>query len=75
MSPTYNFICENCGYHEESYRSIKTPKVTKCPSCGEHNLIKCVGKGTGFLVKGKGIYREGWSYGEKWDKGDQVGNQ
>ena len=68
MTPTYDFVCDKCSYIETTYRSIKTPKVTKCPSCGELALIKCHGAGAGFLIKGKGVYREGWSYGEKWDK-------
>ena len=73
MSPTYHFECDTCGYQEDSFRSIKTPRVTRCPSCGEETLVKCIGKGVGFKIYGKGVYREGWSYGEKWDKGDKVG--
>jgi putative FmdB family regulatory protein len=65
MSPTYEFVCDNCGYHETSYRSIKTPKVTKCPSCGDDKLVRCISGGAGFSISGGGVYKSGFVGNEK----------
>ena len=61
MCPTYNFSCEKCGYEQQKLVSILYPKKSKCPKCQKYSLIRLIGKGGGFLLKGEGFYRSGWS--------------
>ena len=59
--PTYNFSCDNCGHTQQKLVSILYPKKSKCPKCQEYSLIKLIGSGGGFNLKGNGFYKKGWS--------------
>ena len=70
--PSYDFICERCGYREERMVSILYPKVSRCPNCEELALIRCIGGGAGFSISGGGVYNSGF-HGHKKTGGDSEG--
>lgn len=53
--PTYEYICNNCGYEFEEFQSMLSEPLKICPECkGEaHRKIGC---GAGFILKGSGFY-------------------
>jgi len=54
--PTYEYICENCGYEFEQFQSITARPLRKCPECGKANLKRLIGCGSGVIFKGSGFY-------------------
>lgn len=53
--PTYDYVCDNCGYHFEEFQSITAEPLTKCSKCRGH-VRRLIGAGNGFLFKGNGFY-------------------
>lgn len=53
--PTYDYVCDDCGYHFEEFQSITSEPLTKCPKCRGH-IHRLIGAGNGFLFKGSGFY-------------------
>ncbi|NOZ60582.1 MAG: zinc ribbon domain-containing protein [Calditrichaeota bacterium] len=53
--PTYDYICDDCGYHFEEFQSITAEPLTKCPKCQGH-VRRLIGAGNGFIFKGSGFY-------------------
>ena len=59
--PTYEYVCEDCGYHFDVVQRISEEPLTECPKCKGHvkRLINC----TNFLLKGDGWYKSGYTKG------------
>lgn len=55
--PTYNYICEDCGHEFEQFQFITARLLRKCPSCGEKQLKRLIGSGSGIIFKGSGFYQ------------------
>lgn len=53
--PTYEYRCEKCRRRHEASQSITAKPLTKCPKCSGR-LKRLLGRGSGFLFKGKGFY-------------------
>ncbi len=53
--PTYDYICDDCGYHFEEFQSITSEPLTKCPKC-QGKVRRLIGAGNGFIFKGSGFY-------------------
>lgn len=53
--PTYDYVCEDCGYNFEEFQSITAEPLSKCPICRGH-VRRLIGTGNGFLFKGNGFY-------------------
>ena len=53
--PTYDYACDDCGYHFEEFQSITAEPLTKCPECQGH-IRRLISAGNGFLFKGSGFY-------------------
>ena len=71
--PTYDYICENCGYEFEQFQAIKAKPIRKCPKCGKNGLRRLIGSGSGVIFKGSGFYQtdyrsESYKKGEKSEK-------
>lgn len=65
--PFYDYKCKNpeCGMeYEVFYTSIKeaedTEKEETCPKCSSKDKEKLPSKNTGFQLKGRGWYRDGY---------------
>jgi len=58
MCPTYNYECDNCQHAFEKRQSMTEAKLKKCPECGRFNLVRLIGSGSGFILKGEGFYEQ-----------------
>lgn len=58
--PTYEYICENCKHEWETDQKITDEPLKNCPNCGKERAKRQISKGTGFILKGGGWYREGY---------------
>lgn len=54
--PTYEYICENCGYEFEAFQRITDPPLQCCYSCQQATLKRKVGSGIGVKFTGTGFY-------------------
>lgn len=54
--PTYEYICENCGYGFEYFQSISSEPIRVCPKCGLETIMRKISGGTGLIFKGSGFY-------------------
>ena len=54
--PTYEYVCENCGYAFEKFQTITAGVLRKCPECGKMKLKRLIGTGGGIIFKGSGFY-------------------
>ena len=54
--PTYDYLCEGCGYSWELFQGITEPAKKKCPRCGKLKLKRLLGVGAGVIFKGSGFY-------------------
>ena len=55
--PTYDYICESCGYEFERFQAITAKPVRKCPKCGKATVQRLIGAGAGVIFKGSGFYQ------------------
>ncbi|MDP8233813.1 MAG: zinc ribbon domain-containing protein [Candidatus Saelkia tenebricola] len=53
--PTYEYLCESCGYKFEKFQQMSDSPIKKCPECGE-SVKRLIGKGMGIIFKGAGFY-------------------
>jgi putative FmdB family regulatory protein len=54
--PTYEYICEGCGYEFEKFQPMSASALRKCPECGKMKLKRLIGTGAGIIFKGSGFY-------------------
>lgn len=54
--PTYEYMCENCGFEFEKFQSITANALRICPECGKKKLKRLIGTGAGVIFKGSGFY-------------------
>jgi len=71
--PTYDYICESCGYEFERFQSIAARPIRKCPNCDKATLKRLIGAGSGVIFKGAGFYQtdyrsESYKKAEKSEK-------
>lgn len=71
--PTYEYICEKCGYEFEQFQSITARPLRICPKCGKRQLKRLIGAGAGVIFKGSGFYEtdyrsESYKKAEKKEK-------
>ncbi len=53
--PTYEYKCDECGYHFDYFQSMSTEPLKDCPQCGGR-VQRLISSGNGFLFKGSGFY-------------------
>lgn len=51
--PTYDFICESCGYQFEQMQMITAKPLRKCPKCKKNKLKRMIGGGVGIVTGDK----------------------
>ena len=71
--PTYDYICENCGYEFDRFQSITAAPLRKCTKCNKRTLKRLIGTGSGIIFKGSGFYQtdyrsESYQSGQKKEK-------
>jgi putative FmdB family regulatory protein len=55
--PSYEYVCESCGYEFERFQGITAKPARKCPNCGKRGLKRLIGTGAGIIFKGTGFYQ------------------
>ncbi len=55
--PTYDYMCESCGYEFEQFQTITAKSLRTCPKCGKRQLKRLIGTGSGVIFKGSGFYQ------------------
>ena len=55
--PTYEYMCDNCGYEFEKFQTITAKSLRTCPKCGKKKLKRLIGTGAGIIFKGSGFYQ------------------
>lgn len=76
--PTYDYICEDCGYEFEQFQSIKARPLRKCPICKKARLKRLIGSGSGLIFKGSGFYQTDYrseSYKEQAKQSEKAGTE
>ena len=68
--PTYEYECQECGYHFEEYQSITAKPLKLCPQCKKRKLQRLIGAGAGVIFKGNGFYQTDYR-SESYQKGAQ----
>lgn len=53
--PTYEYVCDSCGYDFDIFQRMTDEPISKCPKCGEH-VHKILSGGLGINFKGSGFY-------------------
>lgn len=53
--PTYEYVCNECGYAFEEFQSIKAEPIKICPRC-KGEVRKLISGGAGLMFKGSGFY-------------------
>lgn len=71
--PTYEYVCEKCGFEFERFQSITAEALRKCPGCGKAGLRRLIGSGAGIIFRGSGFYQtdyrsEGYKQAERKEK-------
>jgi putative FmdB family regulatory protein len=55
--PTYDYICDECGYEFEAFEPITSNPQADCPACKVPKLRRKIGPGAAILFKGSGFYQ------------------
>ena len=53
--PTYEYLCEFCGYKFERFQNMSDEPLKECPKCGQE-VKRLIGTGIGVIFKGTGFY-------------------
>ncbi len=53
--PTYEYKCNECDHHFETFQMITEEPVKKCPQCGG-KVQRLISGGAGLIFKGSGFY-------------------
>ena len=54
--PTYEYLCESCGYRFEKFQNMSDAPIKECPKCGKE-LKKLIGTGIAVISKSKGLHQ------------------
>jgi putative FmdB family regulatory protein len=53
--PTYEYECDNCGHHFETFQHMTEEPLKVCPQCGK-SIHRVINGGVGVIFKGSGFY-------------------
>ena len=48
--PTYDYVCQNCGFKFERFQKMSDPPVKKCPEC-DGKVKRLIGSGAAVVFK------------------------
>ncbi|MEO8399195.1 MAG: FmdB family zinc ribbon protein [Ignavibacteriaceae bacterium] len=70
--PTYDYVCNNCGYKFELFQKMSDEAIKECPKC-KGNVKRLIGTGAGTIFKGSGFYQT--DYKNTTQKNDNKDNK
>jgi putative FmdB family regulatory protein len=53
--PTYEYVCDSCGYKFEEFQTMSSEPLETCPVCNG-KVHRKIGPGSGLIFKGSGFY-------------------
>lgn len=53
--PTYDYLCNHCGYQFEFFQAMSDEPLKICPKCGQ-KVRRLISGGSGLIFKGSGFY-------------------
>ena len=56
IMPTYDYMCDSCGYTFEAQHKMTDDPVSSCPKCGK-SVHQVFSAGFGLNFTGKGFYQ------------------
>ncbi len=62
--PTYDYVCDSCGYTFEELQGMNAPVLEVCPNCQQHTLRRLIGKGSPPVFHGPGFYATDYGKGK-----------
>lgn len=65
--PTYQYLCQFCGFEFDKYQSFSEDPVKVCPECGKESVEKIISGGAGVMFKGGGFYETDYKRGKGSD--------
>ncbi|MDP2922681.1 MAG: zinc ribbon domain-containing protein [Candidatus Omnitrophota bacterium] len=65
--PTYEYLCESCGYKFERFQKMSDAPIKECPQCGKE-VKRIIGAGMGVIFKGSGSIKTCCGRTERCDK-------
>jgi len=57
---TYEYKC-SCGKKWEKEQKITEDAIKICPFCKEERAVRQISRSAGFVLKGSGWYRDGYT--------------
>ena len=57
--PTYDYLCEKCGFEFEREQRITEDPIKTCPECRSRKVKRLL-SAPGFILKGGGWYADGY---------------
>ncbi len=70
--PTYEYICNECGFKFDEFQSINEPPLEVCPRCNG-KVKRLIGHGGGLLFRGSGFYATDYKGIGKSESGKKEG--
>lgn len=58
---TYEYHCLECNHEWEESQNITDSVIKICPKCKKESAERLISNGQGFILKGGGWAREGYS--------------
>ncbi|MCK9244009.1 MAG: zinc ribbon domain-containing protein [Candidatus Marinimicrobia bacterium] len=54
--PTYEYLCEKCGFEFEQFQRMSAEPLKTCPRCRQASVKRKISGGAGVIFKGSGFY-------------------
>ena len=58
---TYEYRCKKCQHEWEAQQKITADPIKCCPKCKTNNAQRLISSQGGFILKGGGWYKQGYS--------------
>ena len=53
--PTYEYVCESCGYEFERFQNMNDARIKECPQCGQQ-INRLISGGIGVIMKNNNFH-------------------
>lgn len=67
IMPTYEYLCQKCGYQFDYFQSMTEASLKRCPLCSG-KVERLISAGAGVIFKGSGFYITDYTRSEDYKK-------